>query len=170
MPTLANVSIKDDANWSTFLDMIYPVGSYYISNSSTTPASKFGGTWTQVTNRFLYGYTSITTGGNNNAIVVSHNHSASSSNAGAHTHNAYNPSNYAGFGLFISGTGANAGVSATHYIQSTGNSGHLWTRTASSTASAGSHTHTVTVSSKGESGTYKNMPQYRTAYMWYRTA
>ncbi len=31
----------------------YPVGAYYISESATSPASLFGGTWTQVTGRFL---------------------------------------------------------------------------------------------------------------------
>lgn len=36
------------------LDM-YPVGSYYITESSTTPASLFGGSWVQVINKFLYG-------------------------------------------------------------------------------------------------------------------
>lgn len=36
------------------LDM-YPVGSYYITESSTTPASLFGGSWIRVSNSFLYG-------------------------------------------------------------------------------------------------------------------
>lgn len=36
------------------LDM-YPVGSYYITESSTTPASLFGGSWVRVSNYFLYG-------------------------------------------------------------------------------------------------------------------
>lgn len=36
------------------LDM-FPVGSYYITESSTSPASLFGGSWVQVINKFLYG-------------------------------------------------------------------------------------------------------------------
>jgi hypothetical protein len=45
-------------------DLIYPVGAVYISTSSTSPASLFGGTWTQITSRFLYcTTTSKTTGG-----------------------------------------------------------------------------------------------------------
>lgn len=31
----------------------YPVGAIYISTNSTSPASLFGGTWTQITDRFL---------------------------------------------------------------------------------------------------------------------
>lgn len=158
MPTLVNVSIKDDANWSTFLDMIYPVGSYYISNSSTTPASRFGGTWTQVTSRFLYGSTSITTGGSNNAIIVSHNHSASTASAGSHTHSS-------GSGRdFVSHITNTNNWNANMYIARGGTS-NAWYSYHNATASAGAHTHTVTVSSKGESGTNKNMPQYRTAFM-----
>ena len=33
--------------------MIYPVGAIYISYSSTSPATLFGGTWTQISGRFL---------------------------------------------------------------------------------------------------------------------
>lgn len=35
-------------------DYFYPVGSVYMSFESTSPASLFGGTWTQITDRFLY--------------------------------------------------------------------------------------------------------------------
>ena len=35
--------------------MVYPVGSYYVSHSSTSPATLFPGTtWTQITDKFLY--------------------------------------------------------------------------------------------------------------------
>lgn len=37
------------------LDTIYPVNSIYISYSHTSPASLFGGTWTRIIGRFLYG-------------------------------------------------------------------------------------------------------------------
>lgn len=38
----------------TLLDKTYPVGAIYMSLQSTSPASLFGGSWTQITNRFLY--------------------------------------------------------------------------------------------------------------------
>ena len=41
----------------------YPVGAYYISESATSPASMFGGTWTQVTGRFLRAANDTATGG-----------------------------------------------------------------------------------------------------------
>lgn len=69
--TLANISIKDSSSWNTYLNLIYPVGSYYLSNSSTSPSSRFGGTWTQIKDqRFLCGYTSITTGGANSVTLT----------------------------------------------------------------------------------------------------
>ena len=34
--------------WTTLLDIVYPVGSVYITGSTTSPASSFGGTWSQV--------------------------------------------------------------------------------------------------------------------------
>ncbi len=36
-------------------DKIYPVGSIYMSVNSTSPATLFGGTWTQLKDRFLVG-------------------------------------------------------------------------------------------------------------------
>lgn len=41
----------------------YPVGSFYTSYNDTSPADMFGGTWTQVTGRFLYATTNTATGG-----------------------------------------------------------------------------------------------------------
>ena len=68
--TLGKISIKDSSSWNTFLNLIYPVGSYYLSNTSTSPGSRFGGTWTQIKDqRFLCGYTSITTGGANSVTL-----------------------------------------------------------------------------------------------------
>ena len=44
--------------WTTLLDAVYPVGAVYQSWSSTSPATLFGGTWTQITSKFLYATTS----------------------------------------------------------------------------------------------------------------
>ena len=65
------------------LDILYPVGSVYMSTSSTNPSSLFGGQWTQITGRFLYcANESRTTGGSNTTgshvltidEIPSHNH------------------------------------------------------------------------------------------------
>ena len=43
--------------------LAYPVGSIYMSYNSTSPASRFGGTWTAITGRFLYANAGNGTGG-----------------------------------------------------------------------------------------------------------
>lgn len=72
------------------IDKIYPVGSIYMSMSLTSPSSLFGGTWQRIQSRYLMAsdstYTAGETGGNNNAVVVSHSHSASSEVDGGHSH------------------------------------------------------------------------------------
>ena len=68
------------------VDLIYPVGSIYMSIESTSPAELFGGTWEQLEDRFLLGAGSeysrlsghdknaVAIGGSADAIVVEHNH------------------------------------------------------------------------------------------------
>lgn len=61
-------------------DLIYPVGAIYQSTASTSPASLFGGSWSQITSRFLYAATSSNwTGGSNT-------HTLSVSEMPSHTH------------------------------------------------------------------------------------
>lgn len=52
------------SSFVNLLDVLYPIGSIYMSMDSTSPASTIGGTWTQITDKFLYSSTSsIATGG-----------------------------------------------------------------------------------------------------------
>lgn len=52
-------------SWVNLLEIIYPVGAIYLSNSSTSPANIVGGSWTQVTGAVLgaAGANSFATGG-----------------------------------------------------------------------------------------------------------
>lgn len=64
-------SIKS-SDWET----IYPIGSIYMSTNSASPASLFGGTWTQIQDQFLLcsgsTYAAGSTGG---SATMSHTHS-----------------------------------------------------------------------------------------------
>lgn len=43
------------ATWVNLMDIVYPVGSIYLSVSSTSPSSIIGGTWSQITNAVIRG-------------------------------------------------------------------------------------------------------------------
>lgn len=40
--------------WNTLLDLLYPVGSVYISNTNANPGSVLGGTWSLIHKRYAY--------------------------------------------------------------------------------------------------------------------
>ncbi len=84
---------------------LHPVGSIYISVDATNPALLFGGTWQQITGRFLLaaggGYSAGTTGGEvahklTVAEMPSHVHGSyyssftQSSSSGANAHVVWN--------------------------------------------------------------------------------
>lgn len=54
----AELYIKNGSSWVNYnLLNAYPVGAIYSSANSTSPASLFGGNWTQITNAALRGAT-----------------------------------------------------------------------------------------------------------------
>lgn len=148
-------------------NLIYPVGSIYMSVNSTNPASLFGGTWEQLQDRFLLGagnsYAGGSTGGEsavtlNASQIPSHYHTGTTDGNGNHSHtgntlelrqtNSYNYSNDAARPI---------SSSASHYgVQITNDAG--W------------HQHTFTTSSIGGNGSHNNMPPYLAVFMWKRTA
>ena len=85
-------------NKQELINLIYPVGSIYMSVNSTNPASLFGGTWEQMEDRFLLGagstYSAGSTGG---AATVS----LTIDQIPAHTHEVHSRSVYSGGGSYI---------------------------------------------------------------------
>ena len=148
---------------SMIVDLIYPVGSYFITESSsfnttTKVANHFGGTWTRVEGRFLYGSNSAGgTGGSNDAKVISHNHTFEGN------------STYYQFGDVAYGTisSSNKNVSIVDGTDSYGKGGTYSTRMKDTGFTV---TPSGTISTEGSSGTNANMPAYRTVYMYRRTA
>lgn len=136
----------------------YPVGAIYLSMSATSPQALFGGTWAKLEGRFLMCSDSShavgTTGGSNDAVVVSHTHSGESDTDGSHTHSISGGSH--------SHTGSTS--SAGSHTHGTSQSGYSFVTTngtfgygsggsrapapsskVTNTAGSGVHTHSVTV-------------------------
>lgn len=147
------------------VDSIYPVGSIYMSVESTSPATLFGGTWSQLQNRFLLGAGSSYTAGNTGGAATV---TLTTSQMPAHTHT-------------FTGTAA----SHTHTLKnkkttwgSSGSSNVVIDSTSSSYSSlvnvtnvnSTSITPKGTNSSTGGGGSHNNMPPYLVVYMWKRTA
>lgn len=158
-----NTTMATTAFVQAALQLLYPVGTIYSSTVSTNPATLFGfGTWVAyAAGRVLIGdgggFTAGTTGGSADAVVVSHTHTAASTD--------------------LSGTfyAANRAVAApTGTFSFTGNttdsslSGGGLTGDIKQYQFSGNHTHTI--NSTGSSGTNANLQPYVVVYMWQRTA
>lgn len=146
MATLSSINFKIGSSWQTLADMTYPVGAYYLSNSSTSPASMFGGTWTQVSdNRFLCGASSVATGGANSQTFTA-------SDLPTHRH---------GFRAYWTVGPNRDGATDKRCVAY---DGFTVDDTEPSNGTA-SNWNTA-----GNSKTISKMPLYRSCYMWYRTA
>ena len=85
-----NITGNYKINGTKLVDLIYPVGSIYISTQSTSPQTLFGGSWTQIKDTFLLTagdtYTAGSTGGEATHVLTtnempSHNHGAGTNNS-----------------------------------------------------------------------------------------
>ena len=160
-----------------FAKTMYPVGSIYMSTSSTNPSTYFGGTWVAWgSGRVPVGintsdsnFNTVEKTGGASAVTLtasqmpSHTHtftgsSTTTNSAGGHTHNI--------------GRDTDGGAGSSRYtVHSAGTSGAQAT---SPTSSAGAHTHSLTPKGKnantGGGGSHTNLQPYIVCYMWKRTA
>lgn len=172
----------------------YPVGSIYMSTSSTNPSSFIGGTWEQIKGRFLLGvgncdantdtyFGSIQSyswnagpgskGGEDfhtltTAQIPSHRHSVSITSGGGGNH--YHTIRYGGAGgshLIVSyESGSTSMLNLNNYQWVNSAYGNLYA------SSVGDHTHSVSGNTgyKCDGGNHNNMPPYYAVYIWRRTA
>lgn len=161
--------------WSKVLDKTHPVGSLYWSSNPTNPGSLFGGTWTQIKDKFILAagdtYKNGATGGSADAVVVSHTHSIPklSGTATGGNHNHVMQATGKGYDFTYYATGVASGNWATvptlskvtpwNWNNATGDSGNLGMTVTTDASTTGS---------QGVSGAGKNMPPYETYYCWKR--
>lgn len=160
--------LNGNGAWASLIDMVYPVGSIYMSTQNTSPATLFGGTWQALENRFLVGagdtYTAGVTGGEAT-------HTLTASELPQHTHWASGNSQAENgdWGIAevknISGTsgvlpvaaGSDRIVPATTYAsEASWSNVNLETQTGGVAATVGT--------------AHNNLPPYLPVYMWERTA
>ena len=132
----------------TLVDLIYPVGSVYISfNNNADPSVLFGGTWERIRNRFLwaadeYGVMGATGGEESHILteaeIAPHKHAM-----------AYGPDSSA------SSTGFPCGIAAGSATNSAGGRGYA---------------SNLGTFSAGGGQPHNNMPPYLAVYTWKRTA
>jgi microcystin-dependent protein len=133
-------------NASEILDMVYPVGSYYISHTDTSPASLFGGTWHRIESRFLWAAPASSTLG---LTAGEQTHTLTADEMPEHSHN----------GLYYSGNNDNVGLNA-------GSIGYKlsWSK------DSGKGVEELYTGDAGRGAAHNNMPPYVNVAIWRRTA
>lgn len=155
---------------SSIVNLIYPVGSIYLSVNETSPATLFGGTWEQLQDRFLIGagndyslngiggatsqsYTPAGSVGSHTLTtseIPSHNHTFTGSavNTGNQSQDHTHTGTSGGVSANHTHTGTSGNPSANH-VHSGPNHTHSGP---SHTHSGPSHTHPVYIRTAGASG------------------
>lgn len=148
------------------IDLIYPVGSPYISFNSTDPSTLFGGTWEQIKDRFLLAagdtYAAGAEGGSADAVAVSHTHTQASHNHGTGS------TDYTKFP--VAKSAANIYNDNADLMSGSGRSYPYANKESAWSSRTATASVTPKINSAGVDGTGKNMPPYLTVYMWRRTA
>lgn len=131
------------STWTNILDLVYPVGAVYTSKSATSPATLFGGTWTQLKEKFIFAagttYKVNATGGATTVTLTV-------AQMPKHYHNTNN---------------------RVQWFNTKG-AGLVATNTSSSNLRVDAET--VNSYSTGSGEAHNNMPPYQVFYIWYRTA
>lgn len=174
-----DISFADTAKKSIF-ELLYPVGSIYMSTVSTNPSTLLGfGTWEQISGRFLYcTTTSKTTGG---ASSVSYTpagsvdyHTLTVNEMPSHKHLIYQDANGSGSRFAVVTNYGDAGGQQINKLSSSGVS-NLWPNSgdnakglvnADYTGSGWGHNHGFS----GTQATIDTMPPWFSVYCWHRTA
>lgn len=138
--------------FTNLLAAMYPVGSVYLSTVSTSPATVIGGTWVQITARFLYANTNPTTTGGTN----SHSH-VLSQNGGAMIDAMPGVSNKNWINIGTTSSKRSFSPRYTHAFQA-----------AAYNDSNETAWHTVAL--EGNTDSVVTMPSYYTVCAWVRTA
>ena len=138
---------------SQFVEMIYPVGSIYMSANATSPETLFGGTWTPINGRFLI---STGTPENNDDGTSPGNYNYAAGSTGGEAQSKIKNSNLPN----------TITLRYSHASGGPGGGGLL----ASAVYTAGEVSGYAAVGTGQPNESFSNIPPYLAVYMWQRTA
>lgn len=152
-----------DFSAPALVDMIYPVGSIYMSVNSASPATLFGGTWEQIKDTFLLSagdtYAAGATGGEAE-------HALTAAELPDHAHHAYGYTTGESDWAFL-----NVKRDGHQKTQvATSSSSGRYVVTGASTANVDNPYFTKEDEAELEGAAHNNMPPYLAVYVWKRTA
>lgn len=147
----------------SIIDIVYPVGSIYMSVNNVNPQNIFGGTWEQLQNRFLLGagdtYAAGATGGEatvalDKSHIPAHTHDVRLRATGYDGWSSYTTTGY-GIMFNTDNSGSVKYLESGKTLKSTDVSGYATTGDVNGTTEHGQP--------------HNNMPPYLAVYMWKRT-
>lgn len=174
-----------ESDISDMVDLIYPIGSIYMSVNSANPSTLFGGTWQQLKDKFLLSagdtYSAGATGGEATHTLTQNEMPSHTHTQNSHTHTTDNhyhmPSSLTEY--FVTSEESTANNTRVSYNAS-GNrlvDGQMDTSDStfhhrSATSSEGVYVNSTTATNQNTGGgqSHNNMPPYLAVYMWKRTA
>nr|DAF80783.1 MAG TPA: baseplate protein [Bacteriophage sp.] len=148
-----NVSV----NGKTLIDLIYPIGSIYMSVNNVSPQAFFGGTWEQIQNRFLLAAGSSYTAGSTGGEAT---HKLTMDEMPAHQGHMYD--NFDSSGYVDRGGDTNS-----YYVNSSA-SGYATYENRPYKVVSGNE-FVMQGYTRGGSAAHNNMPPYLAVYIWKRT-
>lgn len=161
--TPPKVAVLDNSGWiyyRTPVDLIYPVGSIYMSINATNPKELFGGTWEQIQGRFLLGMSSSYPAGSQGGEAT---HTLTTSEIPFHNHAIGQAGNTS---LVLPTNVAVDDSSHSQYVTTLEGGRSGWYK--SSVAWGGA------IATRDQTSPYNqahnNMPPYLAVYIWKRTA
>lgn len=140
------VKLSNDYYSYNVFDDIFPIGSYYISSNSENPSKFFGGKWEQLKDRFIIGASDKY---KVNSLGGEEKHKLTIDEMPSHRHNSLD---WEHRGMYLWGGNDNSGDGPA--------------------AGYGFRTHAIDVftSWQGGNSAHNNIPPYKAAYIWRRTA
>ena len=160
---LVTPTASTDAATKGYADLAaYPVGAIYISTVSTSPASLFGGTWTQIKDRFLYSVGDTAFAGQQGGEI---SHTLTVNEMPGHYHSLAHTGDHPSFS--VTWGNINASVEAPSAVMVSHTPGQALTSSNSLVVFQDSDYITAY---SGGGAAHNNMPPYLSVYMWQRVA